>query len=158
MSLALNSAALTITVRENVCVAGQGYFDPAERLWRSRSTTFPFLGHGPHLHREWEGELPPYRGNGSMETADVKEPEKWFLGIMDVVDEQAEVRFSLVETVFTGQFVENKKMVRIEALDKEATTLEEGLANDVCHMGRIAGDECFLVGQNSSQEVVVLKF
>ena len=157
LSLHLNSSASTIAFRENVCVAGQGYFDPAERLWCARTTTFPFLGHGPHLRREWEGNLPPYRGNGSMETVDVEEAEKWFLGIKDVVDEVANVRFSLVETVFTGQFVENRKLIRIQALGRLAT-LVDALADEVSHMGRIEGDERFLVGQNGSQEVVVLKF
>jgi hypothetical protein len=88
----------------------------------------------------------------------VLEAEKWFLGIMDVVDPVANVRFSLVETVFTGQFVENKKLVRIECLDKRPMALEEEFAKEICHMGRIGGDERFLVGQNASQEVVVLKF
>jgi hypothetical protein len=158
MSFALDSNAGTITVRENVCVAGQGYFDPAERLWCARTTSFPFDAHGPHLRREWDGNLPPYRGNGSMETSDVLEAEKWFLGIMDVVDRAARVRLSLVETVFTGQFVENKKLVRIESLDTRPMVLEDELAREVCHMGRIAGDERFLIGQNPSQEVVVLSF
>jgi hypothetical protein len=68
------------------------------------------------------------------------------------------VRFSLVETVFTGQYVENKKLVRIESLDTTPMVLEDELAKEICHMGRIAGDERFLIGQNSSQEVVVLRF
>lgn len=158
ISFALNSHASTITVRENICVAGQGYFDPAERLWCANSTTFPFVGYGPHIRQEWDGDLPPYRGNGSMETVDIREVEKNFLGIMDVVDEQADLRFSLVETVFTGQFVENRKLLRVEALGRDSTALEDSLADEVCHMGRIAGDERYLVGQNASQEVVVVKF
>jgi hypothetical protein len=100
---------------------------------------------------------PPAGLLGALETADVLEAEKWFLGIMDVVDQVANVRFSLVETVFTGQFIENKKFVRIESLDKRPIALEE-FSREICHMGRIGGDERFLVGQNSSQEVVVLKF
>ena len=93
-----------------------------------------------------------------MESADVLEPEKWFLGVMDVLDNAAGVRFSLVETVFTGQYFENKKMIRIESLGLRPVVLEDELARETCHMGRIAGDERFLVGQNSSQEIVVLKF
>jgi hypothetical protein len=158
MSFALDSHAGTITVRENVCIAGQGYFDPAKRLWCARTPSFPFNAHGPHLRREWDGNLPPYRGNGSMETADVLEAEKWFLGITDVVDQVANVRFSLLETVFTGQFIENKKLVRIESLDKRPMALEEEFAREICHIERIGGAERFLVGQNSSQEAVVLKF
>lgn len=158
MSFALDSEAGTVTVRENVCIAGQGYFDPAERLWCARTTSFPIQGQGPHLRREWDGNLPPYRGNGSMETANVLEAEKWFLGIMDVVDAAARVRFSLIETVFTGQLVENRKLIRIEALDGKPMVLDDELAENLSHMGRIAGDERFLVGQNASQEVVVLRF
>ena len=93
-----------------------------------------------------------------METADVQEPEMWFLGIMDVVDDVADVRLSLIETVFTGQVMENKKMIRMEALNREPVVLDDAPAREVSHMGRIAGDERFLVGQNASQEVVVLKF
>ena len=93
-----------------------------------------------------------------MDTADVQEPEKWFLGIMDVVDDVADVRHSLIETVFTGQIMENKKMIRMEALNREPVVLNDALAKEVSHMGRIGGDERFLVGQNASQEVVVLKF
>jgi hypothetical protein len=158
MSFALDSQAGTIAVRENVRIPGLGYFDPAERQWCARTTSFPINAHGPHLRREWDGNLPPYRGNGSMETAGVRAAEHWFLGVMDVVDAAAHVRFSLVETVFTGQSVENKKLVRIECLDQTPMVLEDELASEVCHMGRIGGDERFLVGQNASQEVVVLKF
>ena len=158
MSFALDSNAETVSVRENVCVAGQGYFDPAERLWCARTISFPFHAQGPHLRREWDGNLPPYRGNGSMESADVLEAEKWFLGIMDVVDTAAKVRLSLVETVFTGQFADNKKLIRIEALGMRPVVLDDEMAREVCHMGRIAGDERFLVGQNANQEVIVLRF
>jgi hypothetical protein len=160
MSFTLDSDAETITVRENVRVSGQGegYFDPAERLWCARTTSFPICAQGPHLRREWDGNLPPYRGNGSMETADVLEAEKWFLGIMDVVDEAAKVRFSLVETVFTGQSMENQKLLRVEALGESPVALNDELSREICHMGRIAGDERFLVGQNANQEVVVLRF
>ena len=87
-----------------------------------------FGAQGPHLRREWDGNLPPYRGNGSMETADVLEAEKWFLGIMDVVDEAAKVRFSLVETVFTGQSAENQKLLRVEALGESPVALDDGLS------------------------------
>jgi F-box domain len=104
MLLVLDSPSNTITIRTNVCVAGQGYFDPAERLWCAKTTSFPFLGFGPHLVREWDGNLPPYRGHCSMESAEVEESEKWFLPVMDVVDvdvaRNERVRFSLVETCF----------------------------------------------------------
>ena len=157
MKLSLNSEAGTMTFRENFCIEGQGYFDPAERLWCACTTTFPFQGEGPHLRREWEGRLPPYRGNCSMETADVFEPERWFLGIMDVVDEIANVRFSLIETCFTGRFVKNEILCRLEALEVSAT-LDSLTTREVVQMGRIGGDERFLIGQNDKQQLVVLKF
>jgi hypothetical protein len=157
IKFSLNSEQHSITVRENACVAGQGYFDPAERLWCARTTTILFVGEGPHIQREWDGNLPPYRGNCSMETCDILQPEIWFLGIMDVVDEEAEVRFSLSESVFTGRDVQNTAFVRIRALGRMAT-LDESTTRQIASMGRIAGDERFLVGQNDSQEIVVLHF
>jgi hypothetical protein len=158
MSFAIDSGARALVVRENVYVPGQGYFDPAERLWSARTTIFPFVGHGPHLRREGDGNLPPYRGNCSMETVDVLEAEEWFLGIMDVVDHVASVRFSLVETVFTGQPLEKKKLVRTDVLGSQRVMLDDVLAREISHMGKIAGDERWLIGQNGSQELVVLKF
>lgn len=153
----LDSAQHTITFRENVCIAGQGYFDPAERLWCARTTTILFRGEGPHLRREWDGNLPAYRGNCSMETSDVPEPDARFLSIMDVVDDKAPVRFSLAETVFTGRDAQNMAFVRIRALESMAT-LDESTTKQIAHIGKIAGDERFLIGQNDSHEIVVLRF
>ncbi|KIW76158.1 hypothetical protein Z517_10904 [Fonsecaea pedrosoi CBS 271.37] len=171
MSLHLDSETLSLTVRENVGVAGQGYFDPAERLWCAKTTTFPFLGEGPRLFRDWDGNLPPYRGHCSMETADVEESERWFLPIMDVVDTDAGVRLSLVETCFSGQSADNRLVVRIKvdaatnkdfaALGEAAlgwATLDDDLTREVSFMGRIAGDERWLIGQNERMEMVVMKF
>lgn len=157
MKLYLDSEQLTITVRETACISGQGYFDPAERLWCTTSTTILFRGEGPHLRRSWDGNLPPYRGNCSMESSNVLDSETWFLPIMDVVDEKADVRFSLAESVFTGRDVHNTPFVRIRALGKMAT-LDESTTMQIAYMGKIAGDEQFLLGQNESQEIVVLRF
>ena len=146
-------------MRENVCIAGQGYFDPAERLWCARTTSFPFNAHGPHLRREWDGYSAPLpRQREAWETADVLEAEKVVSGHHGRGRPGGEREVFTVETVFTGQFIENKKLVRIESLDKRPMALEEEFAREICHMGRIGGDERFLVGQNSSQEVVGLNF
>ena len=169
MSLSLDTSSASLTWRENICVAGQGYFDPAERLWCAKTTSFPFLGEGPHLQREWDGYLPPYRGHGTMESADVDEGgmEKWFVPVMDVVDDRTGVRLSLVETCFTGLSVmENKLIVRIKVPwlqekheDGEYVVLEDDeLMREVSVMGRIAGDERWGIGQNERMEVVILKF
>lgn len=176
MSLSLDSETLSLTVRENVGVAGQGYFDPAERLWCAKTTTFPFCGEGPRLYREWDGHLPPYRGHCSMESADVEESERWFLPVMDIVDRRAGVKLSLVETCFSGQSVDNKLVVRLktgcawdggadEDNEEEAAvsasewaTLDDGLTEQVCAMGRITGDERWVIGQNERMELVVVKF
>lgn len=182
MSLHLDSETHSLTVRENVGVAGQGYFDPAERLWCAKTTTFPFLGEGPRLLREWDGNLPPYRGHCSMESADVEDSERWFLPIMDIVDSRAGVRLSLVETCFSGQSVENRLVVRFKTMlsstsvsaysndhnvnidldldlaDDEWVTLDDDMTREVAWMGRIAGDERWVIGQNDRMELVVLKF
>lgn len=157
MSLHLDSLAHSLTIRENICVAGQGYFDPAERLFCSKTTTLLFRGQGPYLYREWDGNLPPYRGHCSMESTDTEEPENWFVPIMDVLDEVADVRFSVVQTCFTGKYVENSRIIRVKANGGMAS-MEQPLVEQVAALGKIAGDERWLVGQNHSQELVVLKF
>jgi hypothetical protein len=157
INFSLDSEQRTIRFRENVCISGQGYFDPAERLWAATTTIIPFEGEGPHIQRQWDGNLPLYRGNCTMDTCDTLESENWFLGVMDVVDEEAHVRFSLAESVFTGRDVHNTAFVRIRALDKMAT-LDEATTRQIAYMGKIAGDERFLIGQNDSQEIVVLRF
>ena len=169
MSLSLDTPTASLTWRENVCVAGQGYFDPAERLWCAKTTSFPFLGAGPHLQREWDGYLPPYRGHSSMESTDVDEEalEKWFVPIMDAVDDQTGVRLSLVETCFTGlSMMENKLIIRIKVpwldeqnQDGEYVVLQDDrLVQELSVMGRIAGDERWIIGQNEMMELVVAKF
>jgi F-box domain len=157
MNFSLDSVQHTVTVRENACIAGQGYFDPAERLWRARTTSILFQGRGPHLRREWDGNLPPYRGNCSMESCDTLETEKWFLGIMDVIDHKADVRFSLAESVFTGRDMQNTTCLRIRTLGRMAT-LDQSSTKQIAYTGKIAGDERFLIGQNDSLEIVVLRF
>lgn len=92
-----------------------------------------------------------------MESCDILESEPWFIGVMDVFDAEADVRFSLAESVFTGREVHNTPFVRIRALGNMAT-LDESTTRQIAHMGKIAGDERFLIGQNDSQEVVVLRF
>jgi len=159
MSLHVDSASLSLTVRENVCVAGQGYFDPAERLWCAKTTTFPFLGQGPHLRREWDGNLPPYRGHCSMESAELEEIEGWFSPIMDVVDADAHVRLSLVETCFTGQSMDNRMVVRVKTgFLGDWVSLEDSIVREISGMGRIAGDERWVIGQSERQEIVVVEF
>lgn len=166
MSIDIDSESLSLIVRENAAVAGQGYFDPAERLWCAKTTTFPFSGMGPRLVREWDGNLPPYRGHCSMESADVQEGENWFLPIMDVLDPDAHVRLSLVETCFTSQSVENRIIIRVKVGDGDGeegavsqwVPLDDGLTKTVGGMGRIAGDERWIIGQNERMELVVVEF
>jgi hypothetical protein len=169
MSLSIDAASDTLTWRENVCVAGQGYFDPAERLWCAKTTSFPFMASGPEFQREWDGYLPPYRGHGSMESADIDEGamEKWFVPVMDTVDDRTGVRFSLVETCFTGlSMLDNKLVIRIKVPwlndqneDGEYTLLKDNdLVRELSTMGRIAGDERWIVGQNERMELVVGMF
>lgn len=157
MSLHLDSKSWSLTIRENIFQEGQGYFDPAERLWDASTTLFPFIGSGPRLWIERDGQLPPYRGHCSMESSDVEDSERWFVPVMDVIDSAADVRLSLVETCFTGQSVENRMVIRIKALDNWVS-LEDTLTNEVSGMGRIAGDERWIIGQNESMDLVILQF
>jgi hypothetical protein len=127
------------------------------------------MASGPEFQREWDGYLPPYRGHGSMESADIDEGamEKWFVPVMDTVDDRTGVRFSLVETCFTGlSMLDNKLVIRIKVPwlndqneDGEYTLLKDNdLVRELSTMGRIAGDERWIVGQNERMELVVGMF
>lgn len=157
INFSLDSVQHSITIRENVRIVGQGYFDPAERLMCAKTTRILFQGKGPHLRQEWDGNLPPYRGNCSMESSDILESENWLSGIMDVVDHKADVRFSLAETVFTGRDIQNNALLRIRSIGAMAT-LDDTTTKQIAYMGKIAGDERFLIGQKDAHDVVVLRF
>jgi hypothetical protein len=104
-----------------------------------------------------------------MESVDIDEAsmEKWFLPIMDVVDDVTGVRLSLVETCFSGlSMMDNRLIVRIKVPwldenheDGEYLILKDDeLSREISAMGRIAGDERWIIGQNERLELVVLKF
>ncbi|KAK5091814.1 hypothetical protein LTR70_006344 [Exophiala xenobiotica] len=157
LGLSLDSQMRTVSVRQNVFESGQGYFDPAERNWCASVTSFPFVGLGPVHRREGHVELPSYRGHCSMESDEIEEIEKWFLPVMDVVDRSADVRFSLIETCFTGMMIENRVMLRLKVLGEWRDVVGE-VAKEVGVMGRIAGDERWVIGQNERLQVVVARF
>ena len=106
------------------------------------------------------------------------EVEKWFIPVMDVVDSAAGVRMSLVETCFGGLGVDNRLMIRVKVKGEKGRrvwtkggrsgsgydemagwiAMDDKLVEQVAWMGRIAGDERWIVGQNRGMEIVVLKF
>lgn len=150
-----------IVWKENIHVSGQGYFDPAERNWRSRVTSFPFKAFGPACVRIGAEELVAYRGSVSMESSELEEEEveKWFLPVMDVVDREADVRFALLETCFSGMGMINRIMVRVKVGEEgEWVNVEGDAIEELSVMGRIAGDERWIVGMNGKLEVVVGRF
>lgn len=147
--------------KENVFVSGQGYFDPAERNWMSRITRFPFKGEFATQVQVGEEDLVAYRGAVSMESCELEddEVEKWFLPVMDVVDRNAAVRFALLETCFSGMGTINRIMVRIKVGEEGEWENMEGTAiGELSLMGRIAGDERWIVGMNGRLEIVIGMF
>ncbi|RMD42827.1 hypothetical protein DV735_g2268, partial [Chaetothyriales sp. CBS 134920] len=165
MSLGVDSEASNIIWRENVYETASGYFDPAERDWRAQTTIFPFLSFGPHQYKERDGYLPPYRGHASMESCDVEQDaiEKWFVPVMDVLDDDSGVRFSLVETVFSGLGVEQKLLIRVKVpwlgeSGEYVVLRDDALVKEITAMGRIAGDERHLIGMNDKMELIVCHF
>lgn len=150
-----------IVWKENFHVSGQGYFDPAERNWMSRVTRFPFEGSGAAHVRVGSEELVAYRGAVSMESCELEdgEVEKWFLPVIDVVDREAGIRFALLETCFSGMGMPNRIMVRVKVgEDGEWQNMEGDVIDELSAMGRIAGDERWIIGMNRKLELVIGKF
>ena len=164
MKIELDSVNETITWRENRHVSGQGYFDPAERCWESRSTMFPFVGEA--CAYRWTGgedtKIVSYRGHCSMDSDLIRtEAEKWFLPVCEVGDDGRNdaIRFSVIETCFTGVMVENKLLLRVRMGESEDwINLDDETAKSLCAMGKIQGDERWLVGQNERLQVVIARF
>lgn len=157
----LEEGSGNIVWKENFHVSGQGYFDPAERNWMSRITRFPFEGSGAAQVQVGAEELVAYRGAVSMESCELEdgEVEKWFLPVMDVVDREAGVRFALLETCFSGMGMINRIMVRVKVgEDGEWQNMDGDAIVELSAMGRIAGDERWIVGMNRKLELVVGRF
>ena len=120
--------------------------------------------------REGHIGLPSYRGHCTIQSDPVEEPEKWFLPIMDVTDTTAPVdedqkkevvRYSLIETCFTGLMIENKVLLRYRLWGEgggEWNGLSDEVVREIGAMGTIAGDERWVIGQNRTLEVVVGRF
>lgn len=92
-----------------------------------------------------------------METVDQRVRESWAEGIMDVVDSDAGVRYSLLNTVFGGKTALNWLLLDIEALGNH-TTLSDQNTQIVSFKGKICGDERYLIGENCDEEIVILRF
>ena len=165
MSLSIDSETGTLRVRENRKFYTPGYFDPAERCWKTCTTLIPFLGYGPHQHMVVDDDdgsnLPPYVGNCSMESdedlwGDEERGQAWCENWVNVVDRAARVWFTLAQTMFRGQDAMNWTVVRVKALGREAG-MEERWARLVTGKGKLAGDERWLIGE-ADGSINVLRF
>lgn len=156
----LDSDGQILTWYENKFSNQYGYFDPAERSWESTTTSFPFVGEGPVLRRSSDVELPSYRGHCTMESDEIKaEIESWFLPVSEIGDRYSHVRFALIETCFTGLVVENRLLARLQVKqDEQWQNLDDELSEEISAMGRIAGDERWLIGQNKRMQIVIARF
>ncbi|KAK5073559.1 hypothetical protein LTR51_004139 [Lithohypha guttulata] len=156
----IDSANEVLMWRENRFANQYGYFDPAERCWESTSTSFKLVGAGAVLRRTADVELVSYRGHCSMDSTEVTGGiEGWFLPVCEVGDDQSQVKFGLIETCFTGLVVENRLLARLRLEeDGEWMNLQDDIVKEVGCMGRIAGDERWLIGQNNKLQLVVARF
>lgn len=157
---AIDSDSETLSWYENKFSNQYGYFDPAERSWESTTTTIPFVGAGPVQRQTCNIELPSYRGHCTMDSDEIKaEIEGWFLPVSEIGDSHSQVRFALIETCFTGLVVENRLLARLQIQqDGHWQNLDDSLSRQVSAMGRIAGDERWLIGQNKRMQIVVARF
>ena len=160
IKIELDSENKVLIWRENRFVSGQGYFDPAERCWESRNVSFPFVGDGCVQERMGDVETVSYRGHCSMDSQEVEgEVEGWFLPVSEVGDGNDGVRYGLIETCFTGLVVENRILVRVRlGRDGEWRNLQDELVKQLGAMGRICGDERWVIGQNEKLQIVIARF
>ena len=155
MSFRIDDTAENIYWYENQYVRPTQAFNLGHGSWRSRTVTVP-LALGPVNIQFDDARLPPYFGSCSFEAVHQRyDNDHSVLGVLDAVDEEADVTYSVLRTNISGPF--NVTLVKIR-LHGSSIDLNDRASDQVSYKGKVAGDERFLIGENSRQKIVVLKF
>lgn len=161
MSLRIDSDAKLLEIYENIKDYTAGYFDPADRSYRSSITGIPFEGYFPHHYiSDPLLNLPPYMGNCSMESDEDlwDQSETWFENWFNVIDRRSGVMFSLTRTMFKGIVLGgitdsregdagNWSLIRVRAMGREKSMDEKWAKLVIGTKGKLAGDERWLIGE-----------
>jgi hypothetical protein len=174
MRLDINSEAKTVDITEvtytgSSPVGRRVYFNPLEWSCRVQTTSIPFLGYGPCWRRDVGVVFPPYRGNSCMDIPPLSMTDHnypWYLGVYEATDEHAQVSFCLRychnKSLPTAEEAERQFPLRLAPLTirtpYSTTTLSELATAQLSAKGKICGDERFVLGENSSRELVVYRF
>ncbi|QGA20631.1 hypothetical protein EYB26_008337 [Talaromyces marneffei] len=160
MRMDLDSQSNSISITE-VRDTGRVDFNVLEHSPCVQVVTIPFIGQGPALQRKVTTYYPPYRGNCSMEIAPwtVTRPWACYWAICESTDEEAHVSFCLSYFSSKAQvgFEIDPLMLTIHT-PQSIKTLSIELSKNVAFKGKICGDERFVVGENDSNQLVIMKF
>ncbi|KAK2765374.1 hypothetical protein FQN54_008220 [Arachnomyces sp. PD_36] len=169
--LEVDSDAGTVDITENFCRQPQ-YTDFPSPLtpppgcatspqfpWSTsvQITSIPFIGQGPCWRRKAGVSYPPYRGNSSMQTEPLSSGWHWYADVSEAADRESQVFYSLRFYSDSCRWDSMKILLTVWTPRSEAT-MDHLSTSEIAFKGRIAGDERFLVGQNSENQVVVFRF
>lgn len=156
----IDSSSNSISITE-VRDAGRVDYNTLEYAPKAQVITIPFIGQGPSWHREVQVLYPPYRGNCSMELSPwtVTSPWPCYWAICESTDAEAHVSFciSYLSSMTQAGYQVDPLMVTIHT-PQAIVTLRHELAKELSYKGKICGDERFVVGENSENQLVVLNF
>jgi hypothetical protein len=156
--LEITDDAQAVEITENVSMQPEDEPPEIFGLPEPITTSIPLVGNGPHWRREFEGVLPPYRGNCSMQ-AESMEPngcimkDPWFGIISQVTVLEPNLGFCLHFDTWT--WVQNQTTYLSIQTPRSTITCDNW---DFVGRGKIAGSEKYLMGENCNRELVVYRF
>lgn len=150
-----------IEITENLCTGPMDRLvGPAEWTSEVQITSIPLIGEGPVLRRSKTGlALPPYRGNGGLQTPPLVFAGSvglWYTIVSETFDEQAQVGLCLHLSAFMWPF-DLRLLLSIRTPTSDVTLKPEDVF-EIAGKGKICGNERYVVGENDNRELVVFRF
>lgn len=150
----------SIEIVQNFCTGPiDRLVGPAEWVSQVQVTSIPLIGDGPCWRRFADVALPPYRGNGSLQTNPLSYAicdEPWYTIVSEAYDSEAGVGFCLHLSPASWPFDLNTSLsIRTPF---SAITLKPEDIYELTNKGMIYGNERYLVGENGNRELVIYRF
>ncbi|KAJ5473756.1 hypothetical protein N7475_003322 [Penicillium sp. IBT 31633x] len=155
--LEITDNAQAVEVTENICIRPEDQPPEPFGFPVPITTSIPLIGNGPHLRRECEEILPPYRGNCSLQAEGMNLDgfmvDPWFGVIAQVTVLEPDLGFCLHFDPIN--WIDNQVIELTIQTPRSSVTC----ANlDFIGRGKLAGCERYLVGENCNRELVIYRF
>lgn len=156
--LEITDDAQAVEITENICIRPEDQPPEPFGFPQPIVTSIPLVGNGPHWRRDFEGILPPYRGNCSMQAESMRSEgfimtDPWFGVISQVTVLEPDLGFCLHFDPWT--WIQDQIVYLTIQTPRSRVTCENW---DFVGRGKLAGCEKYLVGENCNRELVIYRF